>query len=176
MRFEFKGKLLFAFNFAGYSLPVKGDEIIKPWPWSRAYDGVYSVNLKKDFPSMEEYWMHLGQVRSEETLPINKVRGYNTDEIINHWIQTKLLHGFYVVMYDINVQKKPDNFWISIPKPQRLELLKDIVVLRCSDLKQVKNVCDSISSDFATAIGVHAGEIQYWNEDFRKLEDDRNKT
>lgn len=176
MRFEYEGKLLFAFNRAGFALSHKGDELIRPWIWSKAYTGIYSTNLKRDFSNIQEYWMYLGEIRKQEALPTNKIRGYMTDEIIKHWVQTTLLFGFYVVMYDINVQKKPANFWISIPKPERLELLKDVVVLRCSDLKEVKSVCDSVSSDFATAIGVHAGEIQYWNEDFRRLEDDRDKT
>ncbi len=139
---------------------IKSGILIYSWPWNKKVEAefIYPDTRKGRLLKAAEY---LGKYRitAEE-----KVQGYSLEDLVLCWIKNSLQYGQYVVLYDINVSKKSSEFWTIIPEHQKVNLTKDMVLLTCKDVAQVKTLCDSIDINFASAIGVSNGEIFYWNE------------
>lgn len=156
----------------GISFDYHGDKLTWIWPWAvvAMSSKYYSDNYKFYTDSIKGYWVYLVQRSIEEHTTPAKVKGYYWPEIMTEWVAHNLRFGFYVVLHDIDLQNKSNVFWNKIPDAEKIELRKDIVVLRCQDMKEVIHICNSMSSDFATVEGVGHGKILYWNENHRKLE------
>lgn len=148
----------------GITFNYNNDEITWIWWWARATRCVFfSLIYDRHFPSLKYYWMHVGL--AEKPMPLTKIRGFSLEAILRAWIKVNLRIGYYVVLYNINVQSKPTSFWRSIPDKDKTQLLSDIVLLKCKDSDEVVSLCDSISTDFASALGVQDGVAIYWNEE-----------
>lgn len=155
----------------GIVFSYHGDVLTWKWPWlPRENTKFSSAQYKFSCNSLVDYWKQLGVISYKETSSISKVAGLSMHDVISQWVKTNLRFGFYVVLHDINPRVKPMDFWDRVPEKDRVEFAKDVVILRCKDLKEVESLCDSVSTDFAAAEGIVYGEIVYWNENLRYLD------
>lgn len=148
----------------GITFNYNNDEITWIWWWARQYSlAFYSLIYAFSFKSFKEYWQHVG--RHDKPLGVAKIKGYSLQALVYAWARLHCRSGHYVLLFDINVEAKPATFWRSIPDRDKKELLQDLVVLNCKDENEIQSLCDSISRDFATAIGIRDGHVVYWNEE-----------
>lgn len=84
--------------------------------------------------------------------------GYNYDEVFDEWVSLRFDGEHIVILHDINLSSKPVAFWDNIPDTRRIIFSKDIIVLRCKDLRQVQNIVYSVEKEFAVAYGYKNGK------------------
>lgn len=147
----------------GITFNYNNDEITWVWWWARIAYPFYSMIYDLKFFSFKEYWQHIG--RMDKPLGLAKIKGYSLQSLVYSWAKLNCRVGHYVLLFDINVEAKPASFWRSIPDRDKKELLEDLVVLKCKDEAEIESLCNSISRDFATAIGIQDGYVVYWNEE-----------
>lgn len=165
---RYQGKLILEIGWEGISFPHEGDEILWYWPWVRPsfkYEGISetykykSLNLDQEFTDFEKY-----EFAVDKNSIKGKVEGFVFTDLLYSWMKVKLRHGHFVVLYDINVSSKSTSFWTRIPSRYQKELVKDVVILRCKDKREVIHLCQSIEENFATAIGVSNGDLIAFNK------------
>lgn len=148
----------------GITFNYNNDEITWLWWWKRTNSNCpyFSLVYNYWFLNFRQYWLKVGG--SERNLPTSKIQGYSMENLISSWIKFNCRTGCYVLLYDINVESKPASFWRTIPDRDKTQLLADVVLLRCKDWDEIQRLCDSITTNFATAAGIKDGHIVYWNE------------
>ena len=147
----------------GITFEYNNDEITWSWWWTRTSNWpFFSLIYNYHFKSFKQYWVHVGSVK-EKPMGLVKLRGVSMETLIRAWVKFACRDGFYVVLYDINVDAKPASFWRSIPDKDKKQLLEDAVVLRCKDAEEAKQLCDSIEDNFAQALAVSDGYVFYWS-------------
>jgi hypothetical protein len=153
------------FTKDGITFNYNDDEITWFWWWRRevldVYGAYYSLIYDLYFYTFREYWIHVGAI-GEKPTPSQKVTSFGWEEVLRSWARQTLRTGFYVVLYDINIESKPASFWRSVPDRDKIQFTKDLVALRCKSHIQAIELCDSIRTDFAIAIVVADGRVQYY--------------
>lgn len=108
-------------------------------------------------------WIYSGSPRKTLSQHTDRMRGFSFNDVLVHWLRTQYPKGIYVVLYDINPTQKPSDFWRSLPPEKARILISDVVVLRCDRISEMQDLCASISTEFASAIGWVDGNIADWN-------------
>lgn len=142
------------------------------WWWGRQEGFKYLTPSGNRFFSIEDYYMTLGARVAPLPAPAEKkkVNGYDYDDIVTMWSELYLKVGCWVVMYDINTQRKPATYWQLMGQSDRMAFTQDLVTLKCKDMGEAYQICNSVDRDFAKAMVIDCGEIVYYNEDYRRLE------
>lgn len=104
--------------------------------------------------------MHVGKV--DKPLPMLKIMGFDIPELIKAWAKIHCRVGDYLVLYDVNIDGKPAQFWRSIPDRDKKELLSDVVIVKCKSSKEAMDMCKLIEPDFAQALTISDGRVSYW--------------
>lgn len=160
---RYKGKLLLEFTKEGVWFPYKGDEVLRSWPWKKI-DGNNKYRCSSRLGSYLNFANYKASL-DERGVVNGKITGFSLSHIILNWAGIHLRSGFNVVLFDVNVNSRNSDFWDRIPDFQKKQLTKDVVVLNCKDMREVKHLCDSINMDFAIALGFDHGRLKCWNED-----------
>jgi hypothetical protein len=152
------------FGRSGISFKYHGDVLLWKWPWARGLYGApyHSSFLTKDFNNFNEYWILFGEDRAFIKIGggKGKIHGFDlTEEVIPQWSSRVWPNEYIVCLFNIDPSAKGPKFWSIIDKEKRIELLKDVVVLRCKDKTEMNNLLDSIDKNFASAIGVFNGSL-----------------
>ena len=149
-------------NRRGIWFPFEGDRICRSWFWKRDTNVYYSEKFNRSFYSLADYLKYIGSLGP--TMGSSSMSGLNYGDILPEWVSYKFPKEIIVVLTDINTGKKTLDFWNKVPHPNREVFGKDIVILYCKDLGQLKRIIDSIDISFADAYGFKNGELVYWNE------------
>lgn len=162
---------LFGINIRWMGIEFKrlDDTFMFLWPWLGFKHRFISYEYDFYFSKFTDYTLHVLRCTTKAQRGHKKVEGYSWDQILVDWASDHLMHGFYVVLHEVAVHNKQHTFWNKIPDDTKIELCKDMVILRCDDLEEVMRLCDSMSTDFARAQGVAYGKTVYWNEDLRRF-------
>lgn len=145
----------------GITFSYNNDEITWFWWWTR-FRTYYSLIYDFHFNTIKDYWIHVGSV--EKPVPMTKIRGFSLLDPLKAWIKYHFRVGYYVILFDINVEAKPASFWRSIPDRDKKLFNSELVVLTCKDAKEMTTLCDSVDKNFAAAMGIVNGEVVYNNE------------
>lgn len=138
------------------------DRLCRVWPWKRGYPlKWYSQNLDTYFPSKQSYMENFSKF--ERKRGENQI-GIDLGEILLEWVQFSYSKQIIVVLFDINVAEKSSTFWDKVPYDRRSVFVKDVVILKCKDIRQAVQIVDSTYSNFAKAFAFKNGKIIYRND------------
>lgn len=150
----------------GIMFSYHGDVLTLAWFWNNADQRYRSEAYKKDFHSLADYWKNVGILQETCSRQSSKVSGFSLEEIIQTWVRVTFPGGDIVVMYDMDVSKKPTDFWRSVPILKAKEMVQDVVAFQCKDAGQAIDLCDSTDPTFAKAIRFHQGYRMSSNEEY----------
>lgn len=153
----------------GFWFPYYGDELLFRWPWNRKEKTKFK-SLLYDFEcaSLVEYWKHVGAYEEAVAKKSNydkKIQGFDYTDILYEWIKFKYRSGCYVILNDIQHSFRPESFWHKLPDNTHKAFYKDVCVLTCKDLTEVKRLCGDIEPGFAVATGWKNGDLVDFNEE-----------
>ncbi len=100
---------------------------------------------------------HNSNGNTEPCSAVDKITGVDIRDLIFSWVNLHAMEGFYLALYDINVENKSANFWLNLPGPKKMILLNEVVVLRCKDKREVRTLQESIDPDFAKTMCFYNG-------------------
>ena len=136
------------------------------WWWRRS-PTIFTYNAEKinltfkTFEGLAEFCATTEELTNER----HKTEGFDFQDIIQQWILNLHPEGIILVLTNIDVGAKPYAFWSVMSKPEALAFTKDVVVLRCHSLEEMKRICDSIPTKFASAQAYCNGNPIYSNEE-----------
>lgn len=147
------------------------DILFYHFPWGREDASItfYSVNHKRYFYSFKEYKLFIQEHEKKlkvEGLKYSKIRGIDIEDLICQWMSAYYRRGCFLVLSNIDPSFKPREFWDQVPKHYADSFTRDVCVLICKDLTQLKNIGDSININFARALGFVDGKLVYDNQDW----------
>jgi hypothetical protein len=147
-------------NTKGISFDYHGDRMVYVFPWSRIQKDAkyFSTTHSQTFDTLIDYWTYIGALQKGIRTG-KKIQGYSYQEVFIRWMKVYYSLGEWIMLFDVNYEAKPKQFWESLPQGSRVEMLKDIVVLQCNGIKEVIRVCENVPSNFALALGFSDGEI-----------------
>jgi hypothetical protein len=79
--------------------------------------------------------------------------------VLPQWTARTWPNEHVICLVDVDLVAKGPKFWAMLNPAQRLELYKDVVVLRCKDKTEMQTLVESISSNFAKAFALFNGEM-----------------
>lgn len=134
------------------------------WPWLWNKKGmIISPDESLGWNSVD---MFLAYAASMDVLVTSsrKISGFSNTWVIHEWVSVACKKGVVLVLTDIDPSFKKPEFWAAMPREDARAFTNDIVILRCKNLEEMKKICDSIDTRFATATGFYRGQPVYENE------------
>lgn len=142
------------------------DDILYRWPWKRSEnkEPYYSREFSLNFSFMREYWTHSGAV-SEHVRSNGSISGNSLEEVILQWATSKYPFTTMVVLWDIDYEAKPREFWETLPSTKLKAISQDVSVFHCSRLREALKIYDSIIADnLGKSLLIHKGDLYDFNK------------
>lgn len=148
----------------GIAFRYHGDELVWRWPWARRGAGKFRSSLyTRDFSDLASYWKHVGVVEASLIRSSNKLESFSILEVLSAWVRLFYPSEHVVILMNLEVSAKGMSFWSRLPKNQVEHLLRDVVVLRCSNKREIFKLVDSVPPSFAEAYGFSFGQLTETN-------------
>lgn len=161
-------------NVLGIVFKYHGDEILRYWPWSKrdSKSSYHSTLYSRDFNSFNEYWRMVGEETSlvKSSFGKGNLLGFDLIDVLKFWSARMWVGEPIVVLMAVDPSLKGPSFWARLTSAQRENLLKDIVVLKCTDKSEMKTLVDSIDPSFAEATGLLNGRVILTNDPYEPYE------
>lgn len=149
------------FEKQGIVFEYHDDIIMRFWPWKKEQGSspYYSVKLENRFGSFSDYWKQIGVLEQVLQQRSSKLSSYDWEDILLDWLRGQLHLGSFIALYDLDLSKRPAEFWARIPPEKRIHFNKDLVIMKCKDLNQAYDIADSIAPAFGKAVIIEDGQI-----------------
>ena len=136
------------------------------WPWKRSSTvlNFSSETLNLNFKTISQL-AEFCATTEELTNERHKTEGFSWDTLLQQWVLTHYPKDIVIALTDIDVSAKPYTFWSVMSKPEAIAFTKDVVILRCRTLEEMKRITDSIPVGFAMATCFCNGNQVYSNEE-----------
>lgn len=158
------------FSRAGITRNFYNDSFTWHWPFQRKNGKYFSATYGLYFNSVKDYWQHVGSVSQKMLQDNAKLDSYSLEEVLSKWAISLYSTSAFIILYNLNVSAKDIAFWARIPHSTLQHLSHDVVIMRCSDKREVYSLLESTPTEFANAIGFCNGLRLSSNWEMEKAE------